>query len=188
MDKTYFEIKITFVHILILLVAIVLLGIGLFYMGYRAGHQAAISSPIRQVNSQQKLIKQNSARIDSINEKQIFQSKHSQTKPNSLDTEMAVYKNNSTKSNISQSPTEPNLKTFFAIRVGAFSNPDNANRYANSFRKRGYEVHIINSTSQTNKLLFHVLVGKYPDSEAAKAAKDILEIQEKKKFLLVPYQ
>ena len=41
MEKTYFEIKITFVHIVVFLIAVIAIGIFLFYMGYQAGQRRA---------------------------------------------------------------------------------------------------------------------------------------------------
>ena len=41
MEKTYFEIKITFMHIVVFLVAVIAIGIFLFYMGYQAGQRRA---------------------------------------------------------------------------------------------------------------------------------------------------
>mgnify|MGYP001424787045 CR=1 FL=1 len=37
-ERSYFEIKVTFVHIVVMLVSVVMIGILLFYLGYRAGH------------------------------------------------------------------------------------------------------------------------------------------------------
>jgi|GEM_PF-5049278 len=39
MEKTYFEFKITFLHIVVFLVAVIAIGIFLFYMGYQAGQR-----------------------------------------------------------------------------------------------------------------------------------------------------
>lgn len=39
-ERSYFEIKVTFVHIVVMLVSVVMIGILLFYLGYRAGHAA----------------------------------------------------------------------------------------------------------------------------------------------------
>lgn len=43
MDKSYLEIKVTFHHILILLVGVILIGSFLFYLGYQAGKTAVKS-------------------------------------------------------------------------------------------------------------------------------------------------
>ena len=40
LEKSYLEIKVTFLHIVILLIGVVLIGIFLFYMGYQAGKSA----------------------------------------------------------------------------------------------------------------------------------------------------
>ena len=39
MEKTYFDIRVTFVHVVIFLIAVIAIGIFLFYMGYQAGHR-----------------------------------------------------------------------------------------------------------------------------------------------------
>ena len=39
MEKTYFEFKITFLHIVVFLIAVISIGIFLFYMGYKAGQR-----------------------------------------------------------------------------------------------------------------------------------------------------
>ncbi|HNX98382.1 MAG TPA: SPOR domain-containing protein [Candidatus Aminicenantes bacterium] len=41
-ERSYFEIKVTFVHIVVMLVSVVMIGILLFYLGYRAGHAASL--------------------------------------------------------------------------------------------------------------------------------------------------
>lgn len=50
LDKSYLEIKITVVHILILLVGVILIGIFLFYLGYQAGKSSV--SELREVATQ----------------------------------------------------------------------------------------------------------------------------------------
>jgi hypothetical protein len=39
MEKTYFDIRVTFIHVVIFLIAVIAIGIFLFYMGYQAGHR-----------------------------------------------------------------------------------------------------------------------------------------------------
>jgi len=50
LDKSYLEIKITVVHVLILLVGVILIGIFLFYLGYQAGKSSV--SEQREVATQ----------------------------------------------------------------------------------------------------------------------------------------
>ncbi len=46
-EKSYLEIKITFIHIVVLLVGVILIGVFLFYLGYQSG-KSAIRSQILQ--------------------------------------------------------------------------------------------------------------------------------------------
>ena len=39
MEKTYFDIRVTFVHVVVFLIAVIAIGIFLFYMGYQAGQR-----------------------------------------------------------------------------------------------------------------------------------------------------
>ena len=40
-EKSYIEIKVTFIHIVVLLVGVIIIGIFLFYLGFQAGKSSA---------------------------------------------------------------------------------------------------------------------------------------------------
>ncbi len=44
-ERSYFELKVTFVHIVVLLVSVLMIGILLFYLGYRAGYASSQRGP-----------------------------------------------------------------------------------------------------------------------------------------------
>ena len=176
MEKSYLEIKVTFIHIVVLLVAVIFIGILLFYMGYQAGKSSAKDQNIRPG------ITKSQTKPDEI--KAI---KNQEKKP-TIKEEIKLHKPSKDKTatkgkeNISKKPLK--REPHYSIQVGAFSNFDNARKYSEKFRKLGYVSEIF-TTLKKKKKLFRVRVGSFKNFSDANKEKIKLEKMEKKKFSVV---
>lgn len=180
MEKSYLEIKVTFIHIFVLLIAIILIGIFLFYLGYQAGRSSLKSQTIAS-----KL--QND--IKTTEEIKITEetSKAEKQKKQTMITEEMKLHDQSAKQQISKKEKingKPiQKKSYYSIQVGAFLDQSNAKKYADKFIKLGYPTEIL-STIKEKKKLFRVRVGNFPTLKEAKKEKTKLEKMEKSKFTI----
>lgn len=175
-ERSYFEIKVTFIHILILLVAIILIGIFLFYLGHQAG-KSAIKN---QFASQE--FKRESGKSEEIKVVEEKKTKGTLQKKeqSAIDSEIKLH----------QKPKEEKIRvkstmkeSYYSIQVGAFADFSNARRESDKFSKLGYQTEIL-STIQQNRKLFRVRIGKFKTKLEAQKEKTKLEKQWKKTFTL----
>ena len=181
-EKSYLEIKVTFVHILVLLVAIILIGIFLFSLGYKAG-----KSSIKEPTESSKLAEnfQNPEEIKIVKERPV---KTKDKKESGITEEEKRFNQKSLKKKL---PKKEQIKgktikrePYYSIQVGAFSLFYNAKKYSERFAKLGYQTEIL-STIKSSKKLFRVRVGNFKNLNDAKTEKQKLENMEKKKFQIV---
>jgi cell division protein FtsN len=174
-DKSYLEIKVTFIHILVLLVAVILIGIFLFYLGFQAGkssmrNQFANSSTIKDSNATEKIELQENP-VDSAGS-----GDHS-----TIDNEMKLH----TSPGAEKIPVKPVQKeSYDSIQVGAYANFSNARQESEKFSKLGYQTEIL-STILNNQKLFRVRVGKFNTLEQAENAKRRLEKADKRNYDII---
>jgi hypothetical protein len=78
MEKTYFDIRVTFVHVVVFLIAVIAIGIFLFYMGYQAGHRLADQpAGIETADKPIDPALDNQEKIDIVDEKPVHSAKQS---------------------------------------------------------------------------------------------------------------
>ena len=176
MEKSYLEIKVTFIHIVVLLVAVIFIGIFLFYLGYQAG-KSSMKSPALKASVTKDQVKSDKIKIINKQEK----------KP-TIKEEIKLHQP-PIKKTTSQKKGTVNKKVlkreaYYSIQVGAFSSFTNARNYSEKFRKKGYPSEIL-TTLKNKKKLFRVRVGNFKDFSEAKKEKTKLEKMEKKKFSIV---
>jgi cell division septation protein DedD len=182
MEKTYFDIRITFIHIVIFLIAVIAIGIFLFYMGYQAGHRLG-NQPAEIVNdtNQTELAAANQEKINEIDEKPIKSVSDKANSKQSISDEMKLHE----KQLPGELPPITRKNVFsdqnYSIQVGAFADFANAQKYSEKFAKLGYQTEIIVETINKKKL-HTVRVGSFASLAEAQNEKDRLESLEKKKF------
>jgi cell division protein FtsN len=186
-ERSYLEIKVTFIHIVVLLTGVILIGIFLFYLGYRAGKaslkdQAGISSAVR--------IEAKNERIQINNKKKRKSTPADQknVKKTTINEELKLHQK-PVRERFTQKKQKVRTKTlqkttYYSIQVGAFSNFSNAKKYAERFSDLGYQTDIL-STYIKDKKLYRVRVGSFENKGDAKAEKSKLEKMEKKKFAIM---
>lgn len=172
-DKAYLEIKVTFLHVVILLVGVIIIGIFLFYLGYQAGKSSLKSQARAQLTEEQGQTKEFRL-LDETAEQPIA----AQKKQPSIEDEL---KQRKPPQQIKEKTVS--RKTYYSIQVGAFSSFSNARNYSEKFGKMGYPTEIL-STISKNRELFRVRVGQFKTRTEALKEKAKLETMENKKFVL----
>ena len=183
MEKTYFEIKITFVHIVIFLIAVLGMGIFLFYMGYQAGQRRG--NPLPAISSEQNQAEAavNPEELRIVDEKPIKTAAGSTSVKQTIPEEMKLHQEQKKKE---QPPANQNnvfKDQNYTIQVGAFADFSNAQKCSSRFSSRGYQTAIIVETIN-NKKLHTVQVGSFATMAEAQQEKTKLESLEKAKFAI----
>lgn len=182
MEKTYFDIRITFVHVVVFLIAVIAIGIFLFYMGYQAGHRLGDQpAAIVNENNQGDQATVNPEKLSLVDEKPVKTVIDQATPKQSIPEEMKLHE----KQLSEKLPPATNKNVFadqnYSIQVGAFADFANAQKYSEKFAKLGYQTEIIVETVNRKKL-HTVRVGSFVSLGEAQKEKDRLENLEKKKF------
>ena len=188
-NKSYLEVKVTFTHVIILLIAVIMIGIFLFYIGFNAGKNENMRSrPFRDISSMS--IKSDEIRLDdngadqtediNIGEPDIkkelglFDKTDKKIKP----------ENNIKKMRTIKVPKSKSRDNYYSIQVGSFKSHLLAKNYAKKFALMGYQTDI--SQFQSGEILwFRVKVGNFETRGSANKEKSKLEKMEKKKFQTV---
>lgn len=188
-NKSYLEIKVTFTHVVILLVAVIMIGIFLFYIGFNAGKNENMrSKPFRDISEMS--VKSDEIRLDGddndpvedINigepdikkEQGLFEKTKKKTGP----------ENNIKKVKTIKVPKAGSRNNYYSIQVGSFKSHLLAKNYAKKFSLLGYQTDI--SQFRSGRILwFRVKVGSFETLSSANKEKSKLEKMEKKKFQTV---
>jgi cell division septation protein DedD len=179
MEKTYFEFKITFLHIVVFLVAVIAIGIFLFYMGYQAGQRR--TDPRTAIANEM-----GAADAASPEELRIVEEKPIKTVPGKVDSgksipdEIKLHQEQAEKT----APAIPHnsaAEANYTIQVGAFADFANAQKCSRKFTNLGYPTAII---TDNQKKLHTVQVGSFATLDAAQKEKAKLESLEKAKFTI----
>ena len=167
--RTVLEIKITFLHVVVFLSAVILIGIFLFYLGYQAGKTAAMAPEGARVTTSSEHIPLEG------NDKPAG-------KPGAIQAEMDLHGESSNPPAArSESPPPKKVKprpverdAYYAVQVAAFENHAEAKSYSDLFSRHNYPTEI-QRVAVRNKTMYRVLVGRYETREAAKTAKGGME-------------
>jgi len=187
MEKTYFEFKITFMHIVVFLVAVVAIGIFLFYMGYQAGQRRA--DPRTTIANEQAAPGETAEELSVVDEKPV-QTVPAKPEPRqSIPAEIKLHEGQAAGSVPAARDSEPQPapKTVsaheanYTIQVGAFADFANAQKCSRRFTSLGYQAAII---TDNQKKLHTVQVGSFTLLADAQREKAKLENQEKAKFTI----
>jgi cell division septation protein DedD len=185
-EKSYIEIKVTFIHIVVLLVGVILIGIFLFYLGYQAGKSSA-RNQILQAQLPDAAGKTDEIQL--LDQEDKIPKKKAKGKDPSISDEIKLHQLPSSsgpgdekKERIKPKPLKK--ERYFSVQVGAFADYSNAKNYAGKFAKMGYPTEI-NTIVRNNRNLHRVRVGNFKTRTQAKQEKRKLEKMESKKFTIV---
>jgi cell division septation protein DedD len=186
MEKTYFEFKITFLHIVVFLVAVIAIGIFLFYMGYQAGQRR--SDPRTAIaNEQEQEDAAGNGELSVVDESPI-RSAPARPAPRqqSIPDEIKLHEEQGAKKTVAvesrPAPAiSPAAETNYTIQVGAFADFANAQRCSRRFTGLGYPTAII---TDNQRKLHTVQVGSFASLAEAQKEKISLENREKAKFTI----
>ena len=192
MENSYFEVKVSFIHVAVLLVGVILIGSFLFYLGYQAGKSSVKDGERGEVN--QTLTKNNKPEEIQLSDARRNSKPKKQTprkKPSIQDElkmhQLPVENKNTAEDNSGAEPVKSKPiqnEPYFSIQVGAFSDYTNAKKYSSKFANMGYPTEIL-STVRGAKKLFRVRVGNFATRSEAKSEMKKLERKEKGKFAIV---
>lgn len=183
MEKTYFEIKITFVHIVVFLIAVIGIGIFLFYMGYQAGQRRGDAQTAMTAEQNQTDAAANLEELKIVDEKPIKTAAGNTGGKQTIPEEMKLH-----QTQMKKEPLPAGQKNIFSdqnytIQVGAFADFANAQKCSNRFSNRGYQTAIIMETVNQKKL-HTVQVGSFATMAEAQEEKVKLESLEKATFTI----
>jgi len=175
MEKSYVEIKVSFLHIVVLLVGVIIIGSFLFFLGYQAGKSSSKNQMLKFAS------KGKAEKIQLVDEKDKIPVKKQMRKEPSIGEEIKLHRQ----------PPKDKIKTktfkkepYYSIQVGAFSEYVNAKNYSAKFANMGYPTEIL-TTVKKNKKFFRVRVGNFKTRAEAKREKVKLEKMEKGKFEII---
>ncbi len=185
MEKTYFEFKITFLHIVVFLVAVIAIGIFLFYMGYQAGQRR--SDPRTAIANEQGGEEAAASSELNVVEDIPAPAAPARTAPRqSIPAEIKLHEEQEAAQTTAAEPRpapakSPAAETNYTIQVGAFADFANAQRCSRRFTGLGYPTAII---TDNQKKLHTVQVGSFASLAEAQKEKSSLENREKAKFTI----
>lgn len=182
MEKTYFDIRVTFIHVVVFLIAVIAIGIFLFYMGYQAGHRlSAQPAGITDEGVQTEPDAASQEKISVVDEKPIKAVSDKAGTRQSIPAEIKLHEKQAPEELSPAAKKNVFADQNYAIQVGAFADFANAQKYSEKFAKLGYQTEIIVETINKKKL-HTVRVGSFASLAEAQKEKDRLEGLEKKKF------
>lgn len=187
MEKTYFEFKITFMHIVVFLVAVIAIGIALFYMGYQAGQRRA--DPRTAIANEQGQAEAVAEELSVVDEKPVRTAAATSGPRQTIPAEIKLHEGLAAGKDPVAEPAETRpvaeqravSEMNYTIQVGAFADFANAQKCSRRFTGLGYQAAII---TDNQKKLHTVQVGSFALLEDAQREKTKLENREKAKFTI----
>ena len=167
--RSYLEIKITFIHVVVFLAAVILIGIFLFYLGFQAG-KSSVSAPESAMAETREQVR--------VDETSIKPSK------SAIQDEMNLHEGEPETRSVktpAQTPKARKVKarsiqraTYFTVQVAAFENHAEAKSYSDLFNRNNHPTEI-HSVVVGGKTMYRVLVGRYQTRADAGDAQGTLE-------------
>jgi cell division septation protein DedD len=180
MEKTYFEFKITFLHIVVFLVAVIAIGIFLFYMGYQAGQRRADPrTAIANRAGQEEAAGEEELSVVDEEPVRTAEGKTAAAQQ-SIPEELKLHDEQAAKESPPPIETKkPAAAPGYTIQVGAFADFANARKCSRRFTSLGYPAAIV---TDNRRKLHTVQVGSFASLAAARKEMAKLESREKAKF------
>ncbi len=212
MERSYLEVKVSFIHIVVLLAGVILIGTFLFYLGYQAGKSStqtqslqvekqkgeekgeelqlgdggtpatATTSPTEPLDKQPSINDELKLHQLPTTETQTEPEKTNQPTPQAEDKKALGTTAGKTNESMAAKPIEK--ESYFSIQVGAFTDYANAKKYSSKFADMGYPTEIL-SKAQKDKTIFRVRVGNFTTRDEAQAELTKLEKMENRKFAII---
>jgi cell division septation protein DedD len=182
MENSYLEVKVSFIHIVVMLVGVIVVGVFLFYLGYQAGKSSA-QNEIRKSEDIKGTEKSEEIRLADGKDKKEKMAQARKPEDPSISEEIKLHQLPAQDNEqIQAKPVQ--RESYWTVQVGAFSDYANAKNYAAKFQEMGYPAEI-NTIVKDNAKLHRVRVGNFKSRSEAREAKQKLEQMEKKKFNIV---
>jgi cell division protein FtsN len=179
LEKSYLEVKVTFHHILVFLLGVILIGAFLFYLGYQSGKSTAKN----QSNTSNHTNKNKNAKeiiLDSEDPDKL-----ENVKDRSISQEMTLHQQDkkkvSGKTDQIKTGKAAKKEPHYTIQVAAFNSHTLAKNYSRKFSRVGYPTSITQANIK-GQIWYRVRVGNFKTREEAIKEKKKLELLEKKKF------
>ncbi len=183
-NREYRELQLSSSQLVLIFIAILVLGIIVFLLGVSVGKkQAQIVEETQLANKQMEMIAQEKpvpkkGSEETIEKELASHEKAQEDKVQEEKVKTEAVKPKAEKPKVQPSTQEQNL---YWIQVGAYSNPQNANSVAETYRKEGYNSIVLDPFPTDRREIYRVRLGGYPTREQAEKARDELALAENKK-------
>ncbi len=182
MDNSYVEVKISFIHIVVMLAGVILVGAILFYLGYQAG-KSSLRNELLGPDAAAGPAK--SEEIQLVDEEDKKKTQQAQKQDPSISEEIKLHQLPATEKKENKIEAKPvHREAYWAVQVGAFSDYTNAKNYSAKFADMGYQTEI-NTIVKNNRNLYRVRVGNFKSRAEAREERKKLEQMENKRFNIV---
>jgi len=190
-NKEYRELQLSSSQLVLIFIAILVLGIIVFLLGVSVGKkQAQIVDETQLANkSAEQIIQEKPATqkepAETIDDELASHEKAQEEKVKEEKVKTETVKPRAEKPKPKPSTQEQNL---FWIQIGAYSDPQNANSVAETYRKKGYSSIVLDPLPTDRRKIYRVRLGGYPTRDQAEKARDELaqtENKQKTDYLII---
>jgi cell division septation protein DedD len=182
-NKEYRELQLSSSQLVLIFIAILVLGIIVFLIGVSVGKKQA------QIVEETQLANKSAEQI--IQEKAVPQKESEESIENELASHEKVLEEKVQEEKVKTETVKPKAEKpkprpstqeqdLYWIQVGAYSNPQNANSVAETYRNRGYNSIVLDPLPTDRKKIYRVRLGGYPTRDQAEKARDELALAENK--------
>jgi cell division septation protein DedD len=183
MENSYVEVKVSFIHIVVMLAGVILIGAILFYLGYQAGKSSTRNELLGPDAITGTGKSEEIQLVDGEDKKKTQQAQKKQDP--SISEEIKLHQLPSTEKKKEKIEAKPvQREAYWTVQVGAFSDYTNAKNYSAKFADMGYQTEI-NTIVRDNIKLHRVRVGNFKTRAEARRERKKLEQMENKKFNIV---
>jgi len=184
-NKDYRELQLSSSQLILIFVAILVLGIVVFLLGVSVGKKQGkiaektqlASKPAEQIIEQKPILPKETG--DTISQELESHKKAGEEKIQEEEPKIKPAVKPEAEPPKPASSTQS--ENAFWIQVGAYSNQQNANNLAEDYKKKGYNVIVLEPSPSDRRKLYRVRLGGYATRAQAEQARDRLAQQENKK-------
>lgn len=180
-NKNYRELQLSSPQVVLIFVGILLLGVIVFLLGVSVGKKQARMAQKSNLEQNQSIEQVQKEKPLPLQKSEQEQSKHT------ISRELASHQKNKPQS---QKEETEKTSSFYYIQVGAFSDQQRAQSFAQKFEKMGYQIVIFKPFPRDKKTVYRVRLGGYSTKEEALQVKEeLLEALGKKEsdYFIIKY-
>ncbi len=190
-NKEYRELQLSSSQLVLIFIAILVLGIIVFLLGVSVGKKQA------QIVDETQLANKSTEQI--IQEKPAVQKEPTETIDNELASHEKAQEEKAQEEKVKTETVKPRAEkpkpkpstqeqNVYWIQVGAYSDPQNANSVAETYRKKGYSSIVLDPLPTDRRKIYRVRLGGYATRDQAEKARDELaqaENKQKTDYLII---